>query len=460
MKLFTNSDNPKTSLGFVERCAIGFGNFGNSFIFAAISAFLIFYYTDVVGLNPAIIGTLLLVSRLFDGVTDVAMGHIVDRTHSKYGKARCYILWMSIPFAICSCFLFAVPTNISVTLQYIYVFISYNLVCSLLYTALSVPFQTLSCLVTENQYERGLFGVFTMLFATVGVMIVNSFTLGLVDYFGGTARAWTITIAIFAVIGLAAHMFCFFNVKERVGDLPTEDSNPDAGLIDSVRALFYNSYWIRMVFVTVLIFLSYMTYMAALIYYCNVSLGNIGLYAIIANICNVCEITSYVLASAAFKKFGKVKTMTTSNIIFIIVIICEFIAVSMIGNVPLIIGLTILKGFSIGMTMVPMNGIMADCVTLCEMKTGVNAKGVGISAMSVGQKCGTGLSSALFGFILAWGGYSEAATSFSDRVIFSVNFSYLLVPLICAVIIALLLFRYNLEKDYSNAIQEQEVKRK
>ena len=80
--------------------------------------------------------------------------------------------------------------------------------------------------------------------------------------------------------------------------------------------------------------------------------------------------------------------------------------------------------------------------------------------MSVGQKCGTGLSSALFGFILAWGGYSEAATSFSDRVIFSVNFSYLLVPLICAVIIALLLFRYNLEKDYSNAIQEQEVKRK
>ena len=91
MKLFTNSDNPKTSLGFVERCAIGFGNFGNSFIFAAISAFLIFYYTDVVGLNPAIIGTLLLVSRLFDGVTDVAMGHIVDRTHSKYGKARCYI---------------------------------------------------------------------------------------------------------------------------------------------------------------------------------------------------------------------------------------------------------------------------------------------------------------------------------------------------------------------------------
>ena len=130
MKLFTNSDNPKTSLGFVERCAIGFGNFGNSFIFAAISAFLIFYYTDVVGLNPAIIGTLLLVSRLFDGVTDVAMGHIVDRTHSKYGKARCYILWMSIPFAICSCFLFAVPTNISVTLQYIYVFISYNLVCT------------------------------------------------------------------------------------------------------------------------------------------------------------------------------------------------------------------------------------------------------------------------------------------------------------------------------------------
>lgn len=97
MKLIANSTNPQKQLSIMERGAMGLGNFGNSFVFAVLNAYLVYYYTDVIGLNAAIIGSIMLVSRLMDGVSDLIMGRIVDKTHSRFGKARCYILWISIP---------------------------------------------------------------------------------------------------------------------------------------------------------------------------------------------------------------------------------------------------------------------------------------------------------------------------------------------------------------------------
>ncbi len=154
MKLFTKSMEPNTTLGVAERVAYMSGNIGIALINTIVATFLMFFYTDVMMLNAGIIGTILMVSRLFDGVTDIIMGMIVDRTHSKYGKARVWVIRTCIPYAISGLLLVCVPGGMTELVQYIYVFITYNICNSVFLTALYVPYNAMTCNITFNPYEE------------------------------------------------------------------------------------------------------------------------------------------------------------------------------------------------------------------------------------------------------------------------------------------------------------------
>lgn len=133
-----------------ERIAYGFGDFSSNIMYSAMSAFLMFYYTDVVGVGAAAVGVIMMCSRLFDGVSDLIMGIIIDRTNSKYGKARVWILRLVIPYAIGTVLLFAVPTDWTQTAKLIYIFFSYNLAFTVLFTGINLPYATLTALMTQN----------------------------------------------------------------------------------------------------------------------------------------------------------------------------------------------------------------------------------------------------------------------------------------------------------------------
>lgn len=154
-----------------------------------MSAFLLFYYTDYVHVNAATIGTIMLLSRVFDGVTDLIMGVIVDRTKSRFGKCRSWILRMAIPFALAGILLFSVPSGLGETSKLVYIFITYNLVSSVVYTAINVPYATLNALITQDQYERSVLSIFRMILATTGTLIITNLTLPLVQFFGDNLSA-------------------------------------------------------------------------------------------------------------------------------------------------------------------------------------------------------------------------------------------------------------------------------
>ena len=194
MRLFTKSDAPDTTLGLVERTAYMSGKAGISMINAVISTFLMFYYTDVMMLNAGILGTLLLISRVFDGVTDVVMGMVVDRTHSKHGKARAWVLWTCIPYAVSGVLLVCVPGGATEMVQYIYVFITYNLCNSICLTALYVPYNAMMVNMTTNPYERGLLGIFVMVGTTVSNLAVQNTIMKATSALGGDQRAWQIVV--------------------------------------------------------------------------------------------------------------------------------------------------------------------------------------------------------------------------------------------------------------------------
>lgn len=275
-----------------ERLAYGFGDFGCNIIYTAMSAFLLFYYTDYAGVSAFAVGTIMMVSRLFDGVSDIIMGVIVDRTKSKYGKARPWILRMCIPFAISGVLLFSVPTSWAETPKLIYVFITYNLVSTVVYTAINVPYSALNALMTQNPYERSVLSIFRNLLATAGTLTINIFTLPLVEFFGNNALAWTKTFFIFGIVAIIVFLYTFLGTSERVKSVAQLQSteNNDVPVLVGIKALFKNKYWIMMTGMLALFFLMYAINGGSTVYYAKDILGDKNLVGTINGIFNIVQI--------------------------------------------------------------------------------------------------------------------------------------------------------------------------
>ena len=176
--------NPDAKLSFLERFAYGIGDYAGNLVYSAISAFLLVYYTNVIGASAAAAASIIAISKFLDGISDLAMGYIVDHTHSKWGKARPWIARLCIPLAVCTVLMFSVPSAFAGKVQIAYMFLTYNLVSTIFYTGINVPYATMQGLMTMNQYERGLLGNFRNLLATAGTMTINTVVLKMTGFFG------------------------------------------------------------------------------------------------------------------------------------------------------------------------------------------------------------------------------------------------------------------------------------
>ena len=156
------------------------------------------------------------------------MGYIVDHTHSKWGKARPWIARLCVPLAVCTVLMFSVPASLEGKAQIAYMFLTYNLVSTIFYTGINVPYATMHGLITTNQYERGLLGNFRNLLATAGTMTINTVVLKMTTAFGGgdaySQKGWTLTICVLMILFIILNMFMFFVCKER---LVEQNSNED-----------------------------------------------------------------------------------------------------------------------------------------------------------------------------------------------------------------------------------------
>lgn len=441
--------DPNARLTFTERFAYGAGDFAGNIVYSAISIFLIFYYTDVIGLSGAIIGTIMLISRLLDGVSDLVMGVIVDRTKSKHGKARVWILRLCIPYAISAIILFSVPTSASELIQYVYVFLSYNLATSIIFTAINVPYATMNALMTQNQYERGLLGIFRMLLATAGTLFINTFTLKVVNFFGNTPSAWTITFLIFGSLSIAVFLFTFYFTKERVLDEPTEEDN--VPVLEGFKALLKNKYWLIIVFSIVVMYFSLTLYGGASVYFAKVIMGNEQNVAPIGNAITIAQIITMFLTAYFIKSYGKRNVFATGILITavgyaVVGIFPHSFAIVMTGNV--------IKGIGMGCAASCMWGMLSDTIEYGEWKTGIRTAGLVNAAASFGNKIGSGLGGAVLGWLISASGYDGSAIEQSATAEFAINSAYNFIPLVLSLITFVLLMFYKLDKEYPQIIAE------
>ena len=186
LNLASKTNDPDAKLGWGERIGYGVGATGWNMINGIIGSFLTVYFTNVALLDAGIIATLIAVSKVFDGISDLIVGNIVDRTNSKLGKARTWLLRMVIPFAISTLLLFWVPSSFPTAVKYVYVFLMYNIVNAVCLTFMQVPYYSMISLMSRNGEERGMLGNVQQIFQTLGNILINTFFVTLLAKFSSS----------------------------------------------------------------------------------------------------------------------------------------------------------------------------------------------------------------------------------------------------------------------------------
>ena len=204
----------KTYLTWANKIGYGSGDIAGNVVYALLSAFVMIFLTDTVGMNAGIVGTLIAVSKLLDGVSDIFFGSMIDKTNTKMGKARPWMLYGYFGCAVCLVAIFCIPADISATAQYAWFFIAYTLLNAGFYTANNIAYSALTALITKNNNERVQMGSIRFMFAFGTSMLIQTITVGLVAYFGGGAAAWRTVAIIYAIVGVISNTLSVMSVRE------------------------------------------------------------------------------------------------------------------------------------------------------------------------------------------------------------------------------------------------------
>lgn len=467
----TATDDPGTKLGWRERLSYGMGNFGMAWINGMMSAFLMKYLTDVSMFDAGVVSLIIAISKIFDGFSDLIMGRIVDKTHSRMGKARVWLVRMALPLAVSTVLLFSIPSGMSKMVSYVYLFVIYNLVNTVFYTGSFVPYNALISLTTTDSYEHGMLGNIGMIFQTIANITMNTFFMAMVVKFSGAAqpyvaeaqRGWTTATIVVGLIVVVSAIICVMGTKERTssdaltGGNEAADRKDDVPLGKALKSLFTNKYWIFMIIAMFVIFFIIVLYSAGAIYYCSDVLGNYALYTPVNNALSIAQFLIMFATPFFMKKFGKHLTY----MIGLVVMTLGFLGTGFAGtNVTLLVIFNALKGIGLGAAGGMAFGMVADTLEYGEWRDGFKAVGMGNAAISAAQKLGLGLGQVALGIILSIGGYVNGAQTQPDSAKAAISFFYNWLPAILLVAAIVVMLFYNLDKKLPQIHKDLEERHK
>lgn len=447
-----NSKNTEMSgkISWRVRFAYGGGDAACNVVYGMISTVLTLFYTDYVGISAATVGIVMLLSRIFDGFSDVVMGVIVQKTNSKWGKSRPWILWMSVPYAISAILLFTVPHTTGL-LQPLYIFITYNFTTTICYTAINLPYGSLSAMMTNESYERDMLSIVRMAVSPFGRILAVTCTLPLVKVFGNDQAAWVKAMSIWAAIALLLLVICFANCKETV-EVKQEVSKMPIG--ESFKKLFVNQYFWMILLLWMMQNVIYTVTGTILPYYCKYVFNNDTLYSPIYLVETLIIVAFTFLSPTLVKRFGK-RNMSLIGV-----------TVALIGQLVFMLNPTDLKWLIAscvirGIGLAPLNsiifGFLGDAVDFGQWKTGVRQESLVFAAGSVGAKIGGGLTSAIMTSLLSMAGYISSSSGAVVQPTSAVNMIiniYKFGPLLVWIIVMIALFLYQLDKKYPQIMKE------
>ena len=436
-------------IGKKEIFAFGCGEVSTNILFAVTTVLLTFFYTDVIGVSAATVGLIIGVSQIFNGISDVAAGIIIDRTRSKYGKSRSWMLYMSVPYAISFVLLMTVP-KVGEYAQAIYIFIAYNLLMTVVYTMLYLAFTTLYAFMTRDQGERAKLTVVRMTMSPIANIAVTMTFLKIVNSFGGDQAAWIKVTAIYALIACLLMLFSFFHTKERV-DVKDDLGDNKLPVKTALKVLGQNKYFI-MLAIFFIILAHYMTFRGTMLMYCcKYILGNEEMMGTINMASQVTMIIFIPLVGLLAKKIKKRDLCIGGGGIIIVGSLMVYFSPA---NVPLVFAGSLLQGIGASPAYALIFVMIADSNEYGHWKTGIRTPGVIQSAASCGQKFGSGAGSAIIGAIMAASGYNGLAAAQTPKANATIVGLYTFGLAFFGLAMIVVLLFYKLDSEYPAVMDE------
>lgn len=433
------------SLSLAQKLGYGVGDLGANFCWTFVGSFIMLYCPSVLGISAGVVGTLIAVSKVLDGITDIFMGQVIDRTHNKMGKSRFWLFVSTFPLAICTYLLFNVPAYFTENTKYIYIFIVYTLLGAVFYTMNNIAYSTLMALCTKNPKDRVQMGSFRYIFAMVAGILIQYVTVPMVDHFGGGQAGWRAVSLIFSGLCLVILMIPVIAVRE----LPEEELNEGKketteekmGFFKTLTFLVKNKYFLLILAYYFFMYLLSFTSSSLTSYYATYVLNNSSAMGTIALVSYIPTVVVLTFVASLTKKYGIRRCALLGHCLaFVGGLVCFF--GGMFAQQGLIF---VLAGLFIrGLGMAPMSGsvnaLIAAADDYSQLKTGKRVTGAFFSCSSVGIKVGTGLGTALSGVLIDLAAVDFNATVQSAQTISVIKWGYLLptalFPLVTVIILS------------------------
>jgi len=472
----------KTYLKWYNKIGYGSGDIAGNVIYALLSAFVMIFLTDTVGMNAGIIGSLIAASKLLDGVSDIFFGVLIDKTSTKMGKARPWMFYGYFGCAICLVAIFCIPANISAFARYTWFFVAYTVLNAGFYTANNIAYSALTALITKNNQERVEMGSIRFMFAFGTSMLIQTITISFVAAFGGGAAAWRTVAIIYAVVGLIANTISVMSVRElSPEELAGNEINPvvydkqiKEGELEQVaeelkgeaqtgeekyslgaafKLLVQNKYYL-MIVVSYLLMQIYSATLNMGIYFMSYVLKNANLLGVFSWAINIPMIVGLLMTPMLVQKWGGMFRLNKMGYIIgslgrILVVVAGYM-----GSVPLMLASTAIAALGMSPLQGNMNALIATCSEYTYLTTGKRVDGTMYSCTSFGTKVGGGIGTAVAGWLLALSGYVGGAKVQSAACMNMLHILYLWMPMVLTILITLILRGLNVEK----AVVEQKEK--
>lgn len=443
----------KRYLKWYNKMGYGSGDIAGNVVYAFLTSFVMVYLTDTIGLASGIVGTLIALSKLFDGFTDIFFGSMIDKTHSRLGKARPWMLYGYIGCAVTLVACFAIPTGLGKTAQYAWFFIAYTLLNGVFYTANNIAYSALTSLVTKNSKERVQMGSYRFIFAFSTSLLIQAITVGFVEKCGGDAAAWRLVAIIYAAIGLIVNTISALSVKE----LPEEELNEGEqageaekyGLVQAFKLLVKNKFYL-MICGTYILQQLYSAMIGAGIYYMTWVLKNKNLFGQFAWAVNIPLIIALIFTPTLVGKWNGMYKLNVRGYMLATVGRALVVVAGYMGSVPLMILFTAVAALGQGPWQGDMNAVIASCSEYTYLTQGKHVDGTMYSCTSLGIKIGGGIGTAIVGWLLEFSGYVGTNATQPQSALSMMQFIYLWLPFVFDLLITIVLSQMNVEETNAN----------
>ena len=467
-----------------EKVGYSLGDGAANFIFQTFMLLQLSFYTDTFGLSAAAAATLFLIARLWGAVCDPVFGALADRTHTRWGKFRPWILWTAVPFGILGYFAFTTP-HFGPAGKIIYAYITYFLLLTV-YSANNNPYSALSGVITGNMAQRTSLSSYRFVVVTLATIAIQGFTLPMVSHFGhgDSSRGYQITMGIFSALAIIFFFVTFFTTKERIVPPPSQKTSLRQDLSDLLK----NRQWVLMFFVFLFMFIFLSMRNSILLYYFKyylspdsqhvflinadkILLGLLSLvgmtgantdiagntFSVINIISQLAAILGIALSNSLARKYGKRDVFRIwLGVAGIVAILFAFLPPA---AVTLAFLLSVLFNFSWGVTMPLPWAMMADVADYSEWKNNRRATGIVFAGIVGGLKVGMAIGGALAGYLLSKYGYVPNVAQSQDAIR-GIRLTVSIFPAITIILCVVLLFIYGINKKVEDKMQDELAERR